>query len=272
MSQSTIILSQLEIDDCRAELFVNGAPLSRLTNSGVHLENVAAEQWLIPGSNVIEVLVEPGPTPSQARAGVNDLEFRPMSAIARLIRFSEGAKGTVETGELLGAATFDWRGGNPNRQAFPRSVTSTVELGAAHGAWLWQSAPALTLDDALIDEARAVMDELEAAIRGSHADRVWSLLELQNSELLRAFPAYTEAGLRQELTQMLSYYKAAGEVSALPRDRGAHDFRLVCGGRLVQLVDKDYDPTFRIMDTRLERVVHFPLFLGRVGKELRVLR
>lgn len=272
MSQSTIILSQLEIDDCRAELFLNGAPLSRLTNSGVHLENVAAEQWLIPGTNVIEVLVEPGPTPSQARAGVVDTEFRPMAAVARLIRFAEGAKGTVESGDLLGAATFEWRDGNPNRQAFPRSVTSSVELGAAHGAWLWQSAPVLTLGDELVEEARAVMDELEAAIRMTHAERVWSLLELQNGELLRAFPAYTEAGLRQELSQMLSYYKGSGEVTALPRDRAQHDFRLVCGGRLLQLVDKDYDPSFRLMDPRLDRVVHFPLFLGRVGKELRVLR
>lgn len=272
MSEPTIVLSQLWAQNCSAELYVNGAPISRLSNEGIDTENMAAEQWLVPGTNTIEVVIEPGSTPSVARTEAKDLDYRPMAAAARLIRFKEGVKATVENGELLVEARFEWKDGQPNRMHFPHSVGASVDLGAAHGAWLWQSAPSLTLDDALVDEARAVMDELEAAIRGKHLDRLWALTELQMTDCVRAFSAVTADFLKNELAQMIAHHTQPGFDPFLPRDRAQHDFRLVCGGRLLQLVDKDFRPSFRLVDPPTQRITHFPTYLGRVGKDLRVLR
>lgn len=273
MSESTIVLSQLVIENCSAELHLNGAPLSRLTNDGISAENMAAEQWLIPGTNTIEVVVEPGSTPSIARTASKDLDYaKPMTAIGRLIRFRDGVKATVDNGELLVEARFEWRDGQPNRMQFPASASASADLGAAHGAWLWQSAPVLTLDEALIDEARALMDELEANIRGGNLEGLWRLTELQMMDCVRAFSAVSEEFLRGELASMIATYRGADPDPFIPRIREQHDFRLVCGGRLLQLVDKDFKPSFRLLDARTQQIAHFPTYVGRVGKELKVLR
>lgn len=272
MSDQTIVLSQLVVDGCTAELYLNGAPISHLLDPNISAENMAAEQWLVPGNNTLEVVVMVGSKPSVAKTEPRDLDFKPMSAIARLIRFKDGVKATVENGELLLEATWEWRDGNPNKLRFPQSGFASKDFGAAHGAWAWQSAPVLTLDDALIDEARAVMDELEAAIKSGHLDRLWKLTELQMQDCVRAFSAVSEEFLRGELASMIATYKDAGDDAFVPRERSRHDFRLVCGGRLLQLVDEDFKPSFRLIDPRTQQIVHFPTYLGRVGNDLRVLR
>lgn len=270
---ATIVLAQLVAEECVAELYVNGAPISRLDyRRGVTMENTAAEQWIIPGTNTVEVLVEPGSTPSLARYEERDLERKPIVAIARLIRFEDGARGTVESGQLLAEAKWEWTPDKPDTQRFPKSEKATVDLGAAHGAWAWQSAPVLTLDDALIAEARAVIDDLEAAIRGGHVDRLWNLTELQQRECLRAFPAVSEEFVKTELASMVQNFREGGDASFLVRDPAEHDFRLVCGGRLLELVDKDNQPSFRMVDPGTQQVSYFPTFVGRHGNELRVMR
>ncbi|MBL8741379.1 MAG: hypothetical protein JNK04_09800, partial [Myxococcales bacterium] len=111
MSDSdTIIHAQLEVFDTTAELWLNGVPVSRIQNdpSRVPIENVAVAQLLIPGSNTLELLVEPGSHPSVGRSEQRELPFRKMSAFARLLRFRQGASGMKEEGELLGEVFFRW--------------------------------------------------------------------------------------------------------------------------------------------------------------------
>jgi hypothetical protein len=268
-----IVHAQLEVFDTTAELWLNGIPVSRIENnpSRVPIENVAVAQLLIPGTNMLELLVEPGSHPSIGRSEKRELPFKKMSAFARLLRFRAGASGMKEEGELLGEVFFRWEDASLDKQVFPQSSAVQIEMGAAYGRWGWQDAPELVVDDALIAEARAVLDEVESAIRSFHADRFWALTELQIKDVLRAYPAVTEAYLRSDLEAMFNHYRDKPD-PVMKRNPDDHDFRLVAGGRLLQCVDKDYSTSFKLRDPEDGTGVPYRIMLARVDGKLRIVR
>jgi hypothetical protein len=273
MTRDTVTMTQLETKGCVAELYLNGVPVSRIgpEPGRIPIENVAVEQLIVPGPNTLELLVEPGESPGQARSGRRELEFRPMKAAARLMRYRDGGDTEPGHGEVLLEVEYRWSDASLERIEFPTSSSGVVDLGQAHGRWAFLDAAPLSLDEPLIHEASQLLDELEAALRTKNLGRLWSLSEPQLRDVLVAYPALSEAFLRADLEQMVAHY---GKLSdpVLPRDPGAHDFRLVANGRLLQLVDADWSSSFKLRDPESGEAVGYPLFVGRVGSELRVVR
>ncbi|MBW2522815.1 MAG: hypothetical protein JRI23_01505 [Deltaproteobacteria bacterium] len=271
MSEPTVVYAQLAVEGCTAELYLNGIPITRVTpRPRVPVENVAVEQFLVPGTNHLTLVVEPGSKPSQARTEYREMEYRPLEAWGRLLRFREGVPAEVEHGELLGEVSVIWADGKPARRTVPIEESTGIELGAAHGRWDWQDAPKLVLDDALVDEACAVMDELAMAIRTGHTGLWWQHIELQARDVQRAYPAITEAYIRGEMASDVQEYGGIDPV--VPRDRSRHDFRLAGGDRLLQLVDEDWTSSLEVLDPGSGAPVAYRLMLARIGKTLRVVR
>src|SRR5512140_17900 len=110
ISPDSIIHAQLEVERCAAELWLNDIPVTRIVASPtrIPIENVAIMQFIVPGTNLLEIVVEPGPVPSVARTEKRELSFKKMSAVGRLIRFEEGVPGLVEEGDLLTEVSFRW--------------------------------------------------------------------------------------------------------------------------------------------------------------------
>ena len=271
MGASTIILAQLDTEDCTAELYLNGVPLIRIAPPKMRIQNASAEMLVVPGTNRLDVLVEPGSQPSTARAEYRELEFRPMHAIGRLIRFPEGVPGTVENGELLGETSFVWADGRPERRAFPADIGTQIELFSANGRWAWQDATPLVLNDELIAEVRALLHQVEAAIRAADGDRLWKLTELQTRDVQRAYPAVTEGFLRGELATLMDHYKKSAD-PVIARDPAQHDFRLVAGGLMLQLVDRDYSTSFKLRHPGDGSAVPYRIFVARIDGQLRIVR
>lgn len=269
----SIVHAQLEVFDTTAELWINGIPVSRIENdpSRVPIENVAVAQLLIPGTNTLELLIEPGAHPSIGRSDKRELPFKKMSAYARLLRFRDGASGLKDEGELLGEALFRWGDASLESQVFPQSTAVQVDMGAAYGRWAWQDAPPLVLDDALVAEARAVLDEVETAIRSFNKERFWSLTELQIKDVLRAYPAVTEAYLRADLEAMFNHYRDKPD-PVMKRDPEDHDFRLVAGDRMLQCIDKDWSTSFKLRDPEDGSAVPYRIMLARIDGKLRIVR
>ena len=166
MSGKSVIVAQLWAEGCRAELYVNDIPVVRVTpdpERQLHA-TAAVPQLLIPGDNVVEILVEPGSTPSVARYETRDLERRSMNVWGRLARFAQGDFMTPEAGDTLARAAFTWSDDDPRRMTFPISRTASASrwnhesaalriaahrwryrvcastghgYGAALGRWLW---------------------------------------------------------------------------------------------------------------------------------------
>ncbi len=267
----SMFLVQLAATGCTAELYLNGVPLTRLTPNRLPVENVAAELFLVPGTNRLDVVVEPGSRPSVARTEYQERSFRPMSATGRLLRFEEGVPGTVENGELLGETTFVWADGRPDVRGFPAEVGTQIEVRVGGARWEWLDAPPLVLDDALVAEACALLDEVERAIRRADVDRLWRLTEKQIRDVQRAYPALTESHLRGELAALVAHTQKAAD-PVFTRDRSRHDFRLVGGDRMVQLVDDDFTTSFKLRDPDDGSATAYRICLARVGGQLRIVR
>ncbi|MBW2453263.1 MAG: hypothetical protein JRI68_02080, partial [Deltaproteobacteria bacterium] len=186
-------------------------------------------------------------------------------------RFVDGVPATVEHGELLGEVKVIWQDGKPARRPFPVEESTHIEMGSAHGRWAWQDAPPLVLNEALIDEACRVLDEVATAIRTQHLGLLWQLNELQLRDVQRAYPALTEAYLRAEIAEGLTEVEGADD-PVLPRDRSRHDFRLVGGDRLLQLVDDDWSTSFTLRHPSDGSPVPYRIMLCRIDGALRLMR
>jgi hypothetical protein len=154
---------------------------------------------------------------------------------------------------------------------FPVSRARSADLGPANGRWAWQDAPALRLDEALLDEACALLDELDAAISTGDANRVWALSEPLVRDTLRAYPTISQEMLRADLAGLLDRCSKVS-TPVVVRERARHDFRLVGRDKLLQLVDDDWSPSFKLVDVPGAEPMGYPMMLGRVGAELRIVR
>jgi hypothetical protein len=271
MSTTTIIMAQLEVEHCAAELFLNGIPVVRLTEDLIPITNVAAEALIVPGTNKLEVLVAPGSRPSTARTEYREMDFRAMRAVGRLIRFNEGVPGLKEHGEVLGETSFVWAEPRPSRRAFPAEIGTQIELFGAHGKWAWQDAPPLVLDAALVAEAAALLDDVERAIRRGDADRVWKLTEHQIRDVQRAFPALTESHLRGELATLIGHASKAAD-PVFKRDPSRFDFRVVAGGRMLECLDDDWSTSFKLRDPGDGSPVPYRILMARIENRLQIVR
>ncbi len=270
MTNPTIVLAQLKIDNCTAELYLNGVPLMRLLPDRMTIQNIPAEEFLLPGKNTLEILVEPGNRPSLARSESRSIPFQPMHAIGRLIRFPDGVPGTVEHGELIAETIFDWPAATPDQQVFPQSMITHVDLGAAHGAFSWQSAPPLSLDDYTLNEALTLLNEIELAIRTYDTHRLWQLSAMKNEDVVRSYMAVDEGFLRSELESLMAHQRKATD-PVKRRDPRQHDFRLVAGGRLLECIDQDWTPSFKLLDPDGDPLP-YQLFLARINGQLQIVR
>jgi hypothetical protein len=262
-----VIYAELQIIGCTAELYLNGLPLTRLSPTTTRFEAVAAEEFVVGGENAIELLVEPGPRPSSARTQRHDVATPGAEAAARLVRYPDGVFTEAENGEIL--AAIEWKG-RPEIAAFPQSFRRTADLGA-RPRWSWQDAPPLVLDEALVSEARAVLEDVARAIRSGSADAFWAATEIRSREGLRAYPALREDEGRAELAKLLAFYTTVPD-PVLPFTPERHDFRLVAEDRVLQCVDDDGSASLKLKDPTDGGVVPYPLFLARVGGRLHVVR
>ena len=267
--ETHVIYAELEVNACTAELYVNGFPLSRLAPETTHFEAIAAQEFLIPGDNTIELLVEPGTRPSLARTERRDLATPGASATARLVRYPDGVFTEAANGEVL--AEINWLG-RPEVAAFPQSMSRLATLGSQHGRWAWQDAPVLVLDEQLILEARAVLDDVARTLRQGDVDAAWRATEIRAREGLRAYPSMSEAEARVELGKVLAYYRTVPEpVRPFTPDR--HDFRLVAGDRALQCIDVDWSASLKLENpSDPGELVPYALFLARIGDRLQVVR
>jgi hypothetical protein len=273
MSVDTVVMVQLQVEHCTAEVYLNDVPISRIdqTPGRVKIENVAVEQLLVPGDNRLELVLEPGSKPSLARTERREIPFRKLGARARLVRFLDGEPALPDAGYELAATELAWSDASVERRVVPASSMVSADLGAAHGRWRFMDAPELTLDEQLVNEACALLDQLEYLIRSGDMQGILDLSAVQLEDAMHAYPAVTMDFLRDDLVDAMNHYRS-GPDPVLPRDRERHDFRLAAGGRLVHLVDDDWSPSFKVRNPTTGNAIGFPLFLARIGDRLRIVR
>lgn len=273
-----VIYAELLVQGCTAELYVNGVPLRRRRSGGAPLPGSSAgpfasipvQQYLVPGDNRIEILIEPGPTPRRAREPESSMRRMPgAAAVARVVRFEEGAFVDSENGEIL--AEVKWEGAADEDEAFPKSAGVTAALGARSGRWSWQDAPPITLDDATGAEIAHVLGTVAQAFERGDPAPVLALLKTRFDEGIRAYPRNDSETLTKELSNYVRD-AAADKWKVRSLDPGAFDFRLCAGDRLVELVDRDWQPSLRFEVPEEDEPYGYPMMLARIDGRLAVVR
>lgn len=286
MKRSTQIQADLAVKGCRARLYLNDIPVMNLGPTGTVVQRVAAEQLLIPGRNRLELLVEPGVTPSTARSGRQILTAKDLGpeprAVASLVRFKldvrPGAmdvEPSIEPPEEIAAVSWQWPSlsldDSSGAVAFPETHATELDLGAGLGRWRWQDAPILELDDGLRAEANEFLDEFSEAFRAARYDVLWELSRQQNEDIQVCYPGLTEEFLRSDLARVVEFYRRSLD-PIVPRDPEDADYHLVGRGRLLHVVCGDYSAAFKLRDPDDGSAVDVSMFLARVNGELRIVR
>ena len=273
MALDRVLHAQLHVDKCTAELWLNGVPLVRIDpKKRTAFESRPVEELVIPGANRLELLVEPGAHPSVARTELRTVDTGDAWAEARLVSFPDGVFTEPENGTVLGQLRFERPPPeHSTSRTMPMSLVGEVELGSANGRWAWQDAPVLEPGDTLVAEARAALEVLAAIYRAGKTEAIWKHLAAANREILRAYPAFTEAMMRTELEVMTAHF-TRGRDPVLPLRPEEHDFRLVAGGRLLQCVDRDWKGSLRFRDPGDGSEAPVAHLLARIDGRLQVVR
>jgi hypothetical protein len=284
---SKTIYAELHVRLCTAELYLNGIPVLRNISPALPFSSIPVHQFLVPGANWLEVVVEPGPTPSRARDGESRRVAAGASVVARLVRCEEApftmdepsapppAPAPVE-GEKL--AEITWNGDPFEITTFPRILAVERDLGPQAGRWSWQDAPPLCLDDATRAEIASVLATVAGAFEGGRSSGALDLLQTRFAEDARAYPVHDPRTLKAELVS--SIRRAANEGwSVRPLDPARQDFRLCAGGRLVELVDRDWLPSLRFYsgatmgdEPAPDGEIPYAMMLARIAGRLVVVR
>jgi hypothetical protein len=240
-----MIHAELKIDGCRAELWLNDIPLQLLAPDQSHNVSIPAHLYLLDGINTLEIVVYPGPTPSEARNGPIDVSpVSPKgSATARLAAYNPGDF----TGDAKAPVLIEvtWKAAEAEPGPYPRAVRTSRNLGAMFGRWDWEAAERLTLDEATTDEVAYVLETLRTSLAAGDPEPLFRLATLKFRDAATAFPARPLAALAEQFRAVVARDASSANWSFPPLDRQNFDFRLAAEGRLIECVNRDWRPTLR---------------------------
>jgi len=239
----------MQVKDCIAEFWVNGIPVTRLDSEVHSFNSLIAHHFLLDGLNTFEVVINPGPTPSLARAtNIIDNDEKHSAepkAIIQLMKYTVGAfVGDNDAGQILMQLNWEYDQKVHGEMHFPIVTKSSYQLGKHLGTWVWQTCPPLNLANEREQIIAVLADIYKSFITGNSARVVGFLMPyIQDAE--RALPGYSAAEQINDITNDINDNVQLTE-NASVFDIDKLDFR-VCGqGNIVQIVNKDWLPTISI--------------------------
>ncbi len=237
-----MIHAELKIDDCSAELWLNGIPLQRLEPDRSHNISIPAHLYLLDGQNKLEMVVNPGPIPSHARQGVSPASFKGW-ATARLAAYEVGEFTGDENAEVL--LETSWDSSSAKSGTFPRIVEVSGNLGKMFGRWNWENATPLRLDVATVESVTAVLEEVRASLKTGDPEVLLRLAQSKFTNAAHAFPARPFNTLVDQFRRVVARDSTVKGWAFPKLDRDQFDFRLVADGRMLECINRDWRPTLR---------------------------
>ncbi len=250
----TSIFVELTRRSVVAEVLLNGIPVLRQDQtSGIH-GALAAHGYLVPGANLLELMVGPGPSPGRVGEAHEGAGLDGAWAMARLIRYPIGVPAEPAYGEVL--LELHWRSEDSLR--FPRVLSRTASLGPMFGPWGWQSAPRLSLTETTIAELRGLISEIAGTFRRRDLAALMRFDQIRVRDAIRAYPALTMAYIEAEQREFLADVAAVNDL-----DFSAFEPRLVADGRMIQCVNNDFSSILQVRSANTDEIIPYDLLISR---------
>ncbi|WP_026375735.1 hypothetical protein [Aestuariibacter salexigens] len=259
----------LYIKDCSAEFYFNDIPV-RLMGEGENFHSMNAHHLLLDGTNQMEVVINPGPTPSTVREldeqqNTDGLKNKP-SVCIRLMSYPVGAfAGDTKNGRILMQLNWEYDAEQHKDIRFPYSVSDTRDLGPMLGPWIWQQCQPIDLltDMAAIEKTAELI--YNAFVSGD-AQTVVRYCDPSLKDIGKALPAYGEQEFRSDMLTDISSNRLLAS-KAEPFNKDSTDFRLCANGRMVQLINSDWSHTIRSPEDDEGERYELPAFLGKIQNQ-----
>ena len=259
--------AEMKIDNCTAELWLNGVPLQRIAPGGIVNTAIPAHMYLLSGRNTLEVLIEPGSRPTLARVAW-PLSVPQGSVTTRLAAYYPDQFTGDPNAPVY--VRLNWDGAAAFPGLYPRSIQGSEDLGPMFGRWHWEAADTLRLDANTIRDAARVLESIRISLAAGNADVFLRLAEQRFANFARAYPSRSFDTLVRQFRAVVARDSASAgwgfpELSPLQID-----FRVVGGGRLLECVNEDWQPTLRSFSLADGYPKYYPLFLCKLGDRWQV--
>lgn len=266
INKDFMIHLDLYLSHCTAEFYINDIPIRRMEASE-NFFSLNAHHLLLDGINQLQIVVNPGETPSTAKQSFeinssNTLDNN-AKACMKLVKYPVGAfAGDDKNGTIL--ATLNWELSTleePPKQ-YPVIVTGGKDFGAMLGPWLWQQCEPIQFENELPSIQIIAQNLYNSFIKGD-ANSVVNFAAPSLRDIGKALPAYGEAAFKEDM--MIDIASNADTASLAPAyAANKTDFRLVGNGRLVQLINKDWENTIVSGPDEDGETYELPAIIGKV--------
>lgn len=257
-----MIYVEVDKQNCEVELYVNGIPM-RHSSTRQSSASIPAHRYLVDGANEIELIINPGPTPSQARTAQRELDSTGMQAEARLVKYPVGVYPGDASGEVLGRV--QWQGQNAKKEMFPKILATKIELGPLFGRSQWQDAEKVTLDKKTLAEISAYVEKFYVAFAASKGQELLDFAKIRIEEGDRANPGKNPTKENALFLSDVEERKQNKHWKVAPLRPQLFDFRLCAQGRMVEIVNTDWEPTIRgSFDDDSDGPYTYQMFLSKI--------
>ena len=247
---------------CEVELYVNGIPIRR-SSTNQAFASIPAHQFLVDGANEIELVINPGSTPSQARTTQRELDATGVQVVAKLVKYPVGVYPGDVSGEILGMV--QWTGQNAKKEMFPKILATKIELGPLFGRSLWQDAEKVTLDKKTLAEISAYVEKFYAAFAASRGQEMLDFAKIRLEESDRFYPGKNPAKENALFLNDVEERKQNKHWKVTPLRPALFDFRLVAQGRMVEIVNSDWKSPFHgTFDDDSDEPYTYRMFLSKI--------
>lgn len=262
-----IVALDVEVRGCQAVLLLNGIPVTRMGGDNGTLANgIPVQQFVLDGANELEVVVNPGPTPSRMRQPAGLLDAKDARISVKAMQYRRGTIAGEGGGEEL--ARVNW-GGVP-AAAFPLSLKAHFQLRRSWGPYAWESAPPLGAAGGLRAEIEPLLRRLAADFLKGEVDVYEELAATCLRETDQAY-GREEGDTLSSLSKGVLVASCDDDWALVPLQQVKWDLNLCAGGRMVDCVAEDWHPILRSVEIE-GSTSYFPAKLARLNGQLRIVR
>jgi hypothetical protein len=261
-----------EVKDCAAEFFLNDLPINFLDSNQQLFSSKVAHTFLIPGINRLKVVIFPNETPSISQIPY-EAEIPMKEGAFALIRVAEYQVNSTP-GELDGANVFGELTASLEQftdqetKPFIAQIDFTLP-NSPFPAWHWVMGEPINLSMER-NNILAFVKRIHQFFSSGNGAAVADLAQLQIEDAGKAIPSRGIDGLRRDLVQSIDEVKINNE-ETFPLDETMLDFRVCGGGKLVQLINKDWKAMIRTEEDETGYSYPYFCFVGKVDGKLRIL-
>lgn len=250
------------------EAWLNDIPVWRMDGRTQGFFSLAAHSFLCEGDNTIELIICPGSSPRKVRQPPSIPPPRASSCSARLAKYRPGDR-LGQDGSTV--SQVEWSYEQTSDVSFPSSRKVSFSLSSMFGKWAWESAQKLDLQR----DSKMIHDTLAEIYRLFRLGDGQQLLErycdIYFKEEATAYPARSEEQMKHMFVRQVSANTMA-DVNVLPINPDDWDLRLCANGRLIECVDKKWQPLLRADRPPDMGEFSLPIFLGLYEGRFQILR